>query len=283
MRIATATADVRNLARGVVALVVGVSLSCGSEAARFDDEDGARPSVTSTVVAAPTSDLPAAGTPDVGGIRLPPGRPLFGRYWITDEKIPDARELWRSLAASFPTTGLWPVLVENYVASKVSPWYEEDSYEPVTPSQVDSIDPATVFARLWRDADLDEELREPLGPSFEGLAVPTAVQAPTFVNLLAGSYRLLLAAVDRPADVVAVTGWATEAVTAAEATAVLRSWEDRFQWYVHYLRPDVMEVVIGEVSLSDQERYRLAGEVYVFAPSIMSDEYYPISELAEIP
>lgn len=55
--------------------------------------------------------LPHAGSPTIGGIELPPGRPAQGLpLWVSDKAIPNPLTLAARLANKFPRTGLWPLL-----------------------------------------------------------------------------------------------------------------------------------------------------------------------------
>src|SRR5688572_19181362 len=62
--------------------------------------------------AAPAGDIPAGRLAPVGGVKVPAGQPIGEGMWATDDSPPEAFELWSRLAAAFPETGLWPVLLE---------------------------------------------------------------------------------------------------------------------------------------------------------------------------
>ena len=218
----------------------------------------------------------------MGGVELPPGSPFLDRYWISDDEVADAGELWSSLAEAYPVTGLWPVLVENFIGSKTAPWYDAEYYNPIDLSTVSNVDPLAVLNELWQEADVTENLRGPIGASLESLAPPdNSAPAPLTLSPMPGEYRLLLAAVARPADVIAVTGWTSGGVDTTQATAVLRSWEERFGWCVFYLGPDAMEIRVGQLSLNESTRLRLAAEVYAFSPSTMVAEGFGVTQFAQ--
>ncbi|KQS69270.1 DUF4253 domain-containing protein [Modestobacter sp. Leaf380] len=197
--------------------------------------------------------LPPAGPLELIGLAVPPGRPVvadFGRgptptaLWATDEDVPHIRGLWPRFAAAHATTGLWPLVLTGNPGQPERPWAIGE-LDPVPVSAVDAVDPAALLARAWQEQFTagDPQLA-PFQTGFPGLqpAPPEGPRVLSTPTVLGEGARLGLVSCSRPADAVALTGWvgAINARSAAEVSAVLRSWEDRYGAVVAGLSSDVL-------------------------------------------
>jgi Domain of unknown function (DUF4253) len=211
--------------------------------------------------------LPPSGTPTVGGVRLPRGS-RCARFWSTDARVEDAFGLAGRLAAVFSSTGLWPVIWA---------WQDEEPDAYVMGSgnlaHADSIDAARVLRRSWRVAGLVRK-----GP-FPGIASGAddsrltvqpfgdLVETSTRIYAPSGGFVVMLVPVNRPADVFSVLGTeTTEWHSDDDATAVLRSWEERFGAVVAVLTPSTVDLAVGAPPRDGYDARRLAAEHAAFAP-----------------
>jgi hypothetical protein len=172
--------------------------------------------------------LPNDGPATVGGVALPAGRRIDDALWSTDEEPKDVFGLWSALAAKFGETGLWPVVVFGYAGDwDLEP--DEDWQE------LACADAESLLRRRWKDHG------EFPGLGHGGDAI--GAEPPAVGDYVAA---LALVPVARGADVVGLLGWEASWRPAA-ATAVLRSWEDRYgvrligmggaTMYLHVQRP----------------------------------------------
>jgi hypothetical protein len=219
-----------------------------------------RPRTPVPYFAARAGAVPADGTPMVAGIELPRGS-RCSRHWASDEVVANAPELARRLAAAFPRTGLWPVL-----------WTERDDpdayiFPDERPTAVDAIRVETVLRREWDAVGL--------GPAaFPGLAPALGADAPARFPSVDRPAVLLLVPANRPADVIAALGSPdSEYISSLEATAIARSWEERFGAAVSTLALGTVGFAVGAPPRTDGQARALAVEWLALQPAAAIPEY----------
>ncbi|MEV0674942.1 DUF4253 domain-containing protein [Actinosynnema sp. NPDC050436] len=239
-----------------------------------------------------------AGGADAGrtlSVPLPPGRPVVpgengGRaaFWLGDGPVPEG--LWARLRAEHARSGLWPLLLDALDD-------EEPDYRPwgngeVAPGRMSSPaahDPAALLARWWAEhtgEDPDDALTPgerdavtaPYGRRWPGLAParPVAADPGRIADGLAEhiraghpTVRLGLVAADRAADAVTAAGWlgpANYTQDAAELSAVLRSWEDRFGARVVAVGFATLLLAVAAPPATREEAVAVAAEHFALCP-----------------
>ncbi len=194
------------------------------------------------------------------------------------------------LIASFPRTGIWPVVLVG-LDQQFRPWMTGE-LEP-RPSQ--PWDPEDVLRKGWADstpegddADGGAEPR-PLGRPWPGLAAPRPWGAAVPMRLqevwdTAGSEaRLGAIAVTRPANIVGELGWNGAVnfdLDPWAISAVLRSWEDRFGVVLVALGFDTLTFCVPPNSLTDTRAQAFAAEVFALCPDSVSQGAGSIADLA---
>jgi uncharacterized protein DUF4253 len=213
--------------------------------------------------------------PDTGyPQRYPVLRPAF---WVSDEPVKP--ELWATLRAAHPRSGLWPVLLDD----STQPWSAgQVAPEPV--GEIDGYDPAAFMAEVWSDwaahqLDGDYSELEPFGRKCPGLAPPgTPVDDPDALadryalSLGARGYTLGLTAVARGADALAVMGWQgalNHNEWTAPLAAVVRGWEDRFGARVVALGFNTLDLSVAAPPLTARHALQVAAEHWAFCPDTM--------------
>jgi Domain of unknown function (DUF4253) len=171
--------------------------------------------------------------------------------WITDDVRPSAGLTWAGLSLAAVRTGLQPILLSGLGGSTRRPWDEGEFGDPEDAAAIDGYDAAETLRECWGGVEPDDEQFEgespewvaeylekfkPYGAEFPGLApASTDREDPRQLEIALGQLtpdaRIGLVPAGRPADVLASLGW--EGTTnrgwpAAQVSAVLRSWEDRF-------------------------------------------------------
>ena len=227
----------------------------------------ARPRGSQAPFAPRAGKLPGNGPAMVGGVDLPAGS-RCGNHWATDAATPAAVSLARRLAAAFPQTGVWPVL-----------WTEADDPDSYMgaggdPAQADGLDVHDVLQEVWNG---------PLPPLARGSkgtppADPFGILGRHFAADpdRGDAAVLILVPVNRPADVASVLGViASEVITDAQATAVLRSWEDRFGAVVTEIAPGGLGVSVGAPPTTKEQAFALAHEHMAFTPDDASPNELP--------
>ncbi len=224
--------------------------------------------------------LPGPGAATVGGVALPPGRVVDGgAVWVTDAPVPGSASVWAALEASYPSTGLWPVLLAG------SPeWGAVAAPDEVPP-------PAVALARAWErtlpaGAEWDETVRDLVWPFHRapvgiGPGVDTCAGPLVDTVSVAHDLRLALVAVARPADVVSRLSWPADG---AGTTALLRSWETRFGAFVVAVGDDTVHLGVERPPPRVDDAYRLAAELFAVDPTLVTAELESIGALAaELP
>lgn len=230
--------------------------------------------------------LPAGGAVSLGAVTLGPGRPVVPRdvnggspppaLWATDDVVPDAALAWCALAEQFPATGLWPLLLHGLYDGSGRPW-DHGELEPVSEAAIDALDPYEVLEAGWHGSIVPINNPwapgtgplSPFGPGFPGLAPAQPPSDATPLELVdAAGARLGLVSCRRPADVPALVGWlGTINVTgAAEISAVLRSWEDRFGAILVGLGFATITLLVTRPPTTDDDALRVAAEVAALCP-----------------
>jgi hypothetical protein len=181
--------------------------------------------------------LPDDGQVRFGSVVLSGRRMTCGEHpevpvaWVTAEPVAEnAGELWLDLVATAPAAGLQPFLIAD------SP-PDMSFIDPRAGAKLDATDGARVLVETWMNrADpwlVEQGVVAPFSGLYPGLA-PRPEEQLTMAEIedeLAGLPPLYvgLAAVSRPADVLAAVGWWSqdEWDIALPTAAVLRSWESR--------------------------------------------------------
>lgn len=230
--------------------------------------------------------LPDAGTQRLDGVPLPPGHGLTPdrRFtpghkalppvaWISDYPIANVGDLWAQFSRRFATTGLWPVILEDFDQNGFSDW-QQIVGTPVT-SSVDRVDVAALESRAYHQQVHTLStgyggLAAPYGDTFPGLAPPpsgmTYPAAPEEVAKPEHGW-LALVAVTRPADVIAAIGWSGIAnydafshINDADISAILRSWETRYAAVPVLMSIDGLVLGVRHPPSTEDEALRAAAE-----------------------
>ena len=248
-------------------------------------------------------DLPADGSPTVASVVLPTGhrvtpdpaftsRPVSGPVmWVTDAPVDGASRLWLTLAQAFPHTGLWPVLLPTaQTRAGVIDLFRYDALDPSVMGDPSVVDVRSALATFWKDA-VDSgggalAPIEPYGARFPGLGRATTGSAatgqlPAAIDALRG--RLALVPVTRPADVPVVIGWTGPAnwySDLAPLSAVMRSWEDRYDAMIIALSSDVMVVFAARPPIDFDTALAVAAEHFAVCPDLVYQGSSNLRELA---
>ena len=206
------------------------------------------------------------------------GCPLPPSIWVTDSVVPDAALVWSALAQQFPDTGLWPLRLHSLYDGSGRPWVS-DELQPEPEPAVDAIDAEEVLARGWRDClvpirnpwPVGTGPLRPFGPDFPGLAGTLPASRRTAPSFPVGAAQLGLVSCRRPADAVALAGWtgAINVIEAAQVSAVLRSWEDRFGAILVGLSFSTITVVVTRPPVTEDDVLHVAAEIAAFCPDAL--------------
>lgn len=264
--------------------------------------DAASDEITVTDVeyrASQPGDLPSATAASVDGVALPAGHlievdrsrvavpdaaPLGAVAWVSDEPVPTIGPLWSELAARFPVTGLWPIVLAPLDLGDESRWWD-GGLDPTLsrqPDEIDDIDVETTLSGWWSDnlpspAELEDDQfaavvdgsLAPFGRTFPGVAAAPAGEARPNTTAPGAAGHLGLVPVERPADAPAVMGW-TGPINyyddVGPLTVVLRSWEDRYDAVVVGLGFDTLWMVARRPPRAGDEAAALAAEHFAVCP-----------------
>jgi hypothetical protein len=243
-------------------------------------------------------DLPAAGRLRLGDVDLGIGRPAMARglpcdsgtpptavLWLADGKTVDAGARWRRLVDLYRGSGLWPlVLTPLSTDDPHRPW-DSGELEPVPLAGVDALIPESVLAEGWADSlvpiggDPYVEHLRPYGATFPGLAAPlprAAAPVPVPADALgnAGWSRIGLVSCRRPADAIAAVGWhgAINSRSAAQVSAVLRSWEERFGLVLAGLGFATLTLLVPHPPRNSAEALPIAAELAALCPDVLAED-----------
>lgn len=288
-------------------LVAGCGLDdqAGDAAARDTTPDAGSEEITVTDVeyqARQAGVLPSLDAASVGGVGLPAGQlievdrsyvaapdeaPPGPVAWVSDEPVPEIGPLWSELAARFPETGLWPLVLEPAALDDDRQWWE-GALDPTLsrqPDELDDVDLESTLSGWWSDtmpsadeledqelaAAVDDSLA-PFGRTFPGVAPPPAGEERPITTVPVAAGHLGLVAVERPADAPAVIGW-TGPINyyndVGPLTVVLRSWEDRYDAVVVGLGFDTLSMVARRPPQTEDEAAALAAEHFAACPDLV--------------
>jgi predicted DNA-binding WGR domain protein len=238
--------------------------------------------------------LPSDGPVTLGRVSLPPGHRLAGSsefapmgvapvtepvIWATDDLVEDAGRIVYLIRQPAAARNLVPVLLAGMESETNRPW---DSHEfcPTDPRRAVLIDVEAELAKSWRGhfEDDDEFASErlasvrPFGKTFPGMARPASLDRITEDSDVLAQMRgrrIGLIAAPRPADVLAAVGWCG-AVNIYEdpalLSAVLRSWEIRWNAYLVEIGFDTLTLTVGNPPQDDKSALALAAEHCAFCP-----------------
>jgi hypothetical protein len=241
-------------------------------------------------------ELPADGPVEIAGVKLPSGRRLRGALasrrlptiWITDALIPNPAKTWSDLLARQPDTGLVPIILDSLAGDATRPW-DELEFGSGYVDEIRDHRTGVLLKEWWAhsfpdqvDDQRTESYLEPFGRSFPGLALPTPprrADLPSLDTVLhdvaRSPARLGVVIAEHTADVVAAVGWlgtANHRLMAPEAvSAVLRSWENRFDATLFRLGFAEMDLLVGRPPQTVDDALAIAAEHFAFSSdTIMS-------------
>lgn len=248
--------------------------------------------------------LPTTSEPVLGGVRLPPGRAVLpdpddrapsDRHplmWATDDVQDDAGTTVLHLQSAFSETGLWPVVLQALTTAPTDdgrPW-RTGEFAPEQVTAPDSVDLVETFGTWWLDRlpPVDDDfagVRDAFGIEVPQLASPSSPVRESVSEVLTAGLpgRIGLVPVCRPADVPAQIGWlgATNYFDAGYVSAMLRSWEERFNAVLVRIGFDYLHVAVGRVPETAEAALAVAAEQFAFCPDqLLESEHDTVAEYA---
>jgi len=235
----------------------------------------------------------ASDRPTVAGLELPLGRgrvPLEAdgqarpAFWSTDEEVAHPHLLAHRLAMAFQETGLWPVI-----------WTRNDDPAkycagPRPGPVLRSAEAAAVLRRLDAVAGrpgvvtftrlAEASLAPGAEPRFEPFAAYERWARSVTDDQPLGPAQVMLVPCRIPADALAAVGLRTDdgrRVEPAIATAVFRSWQERFGAIPVAFAPASVVLAVGAPPTTRAQASALAGEQLTLTPA---DEQQTIGERA---
>jgi hypothetical protein len=222
---------------------------------------------------------------------LPAGRMVTPKLWVSNEQVSDVAPLWARLHAA--RSGWWPLLLAPDV-----------SLDDFGPEQEVTGDASFFLAQAWESrVQADSEPEDLPYPNWPGLAPacppgpdPDQVAASyvtraevragevsdpfahleelppdTLVpNPLVGGFLGLVETSDS-AGAIAASGWEHDLAGGAEATSVLRSWEERFGVRLCAIGFDGFYVTAAWPAPATDLARRIAAEHVAFCPDILGE------------
>ena len=261
--------------------------------------DAPRTSSRGIYTSAVAGRLPQSRSGSVANVDLPAARllqpsPEGGQrgsepvLWVSDSPVRNVVEHWKRLARSFSDTGLWPLIVDP---STVGIDRLHEALMDVSRSV--GADPFRLLRMWWHnsigedDEEFDQEAIAPYGRKFPGLAPRTPGDRPAsveqYVHGLEG--HLGIVAVDRPARTLEAIGWMGPAnydMNPTEQSAILDTWEDRFDAYVVGLGFDTITLAVGRPARDLRTATSIAAEHMAFCSDIIYQGVGSISEYAPL-
>ena len=257
--------------------------------------DAPRAASRSIYVAAEVGRLPW-GPGSIPSIELPPGMLLSAEeasgprgpapvMWVTERPVRNVVELWKGAARAFPERGLWPVVVEP--THGIHRMHEVLMDIP----RSTGADPFQLLRRWWHsnvageDDEVDDDAIRPFGRAFPGLASRTPGERPETIEKHVRDLdgHLGLVPVERPAKVLDAIGWMGPAnydLNPAEQSAILDTWEDRFDAYLVGLGFDTIVLAVGRPPTDLASATAIAAEHMAFCPDIVWQGVGSIREYA---
>lgn len=234
--------------------------------------------------------LPAGRPARAGGVEPPAGQAIAPALWLTDEPLPDAAVVWRSLVGEFPATGLWPLVLRPLAEAGQRPW-DSGELQPVTTETIDSLDASAILAQGWADSLVPigglaghleiERALAPYGAAFPGLAAASPRDEeqhllPAAVLGRSSAARIGLVRCRRPADAVAAIGWLGPInwIEPAQVSAVLRSWEERFGAVLAGLELATLTLLVRHPPQTVEQALPIAAEIAAFCPDELRQGTY---------
>jgi hypothetical protein len=185
------------------------------------------------------------------------------------------------LVDAFEYTGLWPLVLTSLEDDDDRPWLtgEFDPGSSTNPAGHEALD---VLRAWWADVipyeeSGDEALDDlhPFGREFPGLSpsprsAPNSAALREVVSKLSG--RLGLVSVPRPADAVTVMGWmgaVNHLDDVGALSAVLRSWEDRFNAFLVSVSFDTITMAVGNPPTTVADATAVAAEHFAACSDVV--------------
>jgi Domain of unknown function (DUF4253) len=254
------------------------------------------PSVRGIYTAAVVGALPTGGA-SVAGIDLPAGMLLSPMaeggprgtapvLWVTERPVRNVVERWKALASVFTETGLWPLVVDPSIGIDRMPEILMDIPRST------GADPFQLLRRWWHEnvSEEDDGVDESVGPfgrAFPGLAARTPGPRPASIERHVHDLQghLGLVAVERPARVLDAVGWmgpANHDMNPTEQSAILDTWEDRFDAYLVGLGFDTITLAVGRPPKDLASATAVAAEHFAFCSDNIYQGVGSISEYAPL-
>lgn len=251
------------------------------------------PTVTTTLQA-PEPDLTDVAPPCLAGLAAEPVRVGDGSddprpiAWLIPA-LADGRAVWGELVAAFPTTGWWPVILDNLEGDAGGPWHTGKFAGPDAGiGEPREILERTRLAFGLPDED-EEEFEEfdadgPWTQPITQLAGATTFPGPVAIPVPPEVPALLVVPTARPADVPARLGWAGASdreLTGGDVTAILRLWEKKFNAVLLVL--DITEIGVFVPSPPTARHAELmACEFAALSPEDGGENWETFGELMEM-
>lgn len=255
-------------------------------------------------------NLPDEGELQLGPVTLPAGKWVRTRMglglpvaWVTWETVLDAGRVWQTLSNAHVDTGLVPFLLGHLRDHPDRPWDSGEFDDPADPALADAIDAGEVLESDWdgKTHEVGSDLAgenpgfaayisaaiTPFSHHFPGLAPAAQAALPgdelgQVVQAL-GPQRIGLVPAARPADVLSLTGWAPypgPAEAVLEATAVVRSWEDRFGAQLLKLGFKDLSLLVTRPPRDPRHAERIAAEHFAFCDECTCSGMTTIPEIS---
>lgn len=190
-------------------------------------------------------------------------------FWLSDEPVTGA--LWARLRAEHPTSGLWPVLLED----STQPW-SAGQIAPEPADEIGTYDVAAFMAEVWSEWEQPPMDLAPFGRYSPGPAPPGELMAAPDVvaDRCAQSLTRPLGLVParRGADALATMGWQGARhhnPWTAPLSAVVRSWEDRFGARVVGIGFNTLDLSVAAPPAGRRHALRVAAEHATFCPEVV--------------
>ena len=191
--------------------------------------------------------------------------------WISESPISNIVEVWSWLARAFADTGIWPLIMDTRDGTERM----DDVLMDVPLST--GADPFSLLRRWWHehvgmdDDEFDEDAVAPFGRAFPGLAPRSVGERPTTIEPLVRGMEghLGLVATQRPARALEAIGWMGPAnydIEPTQQSAILDTWEDRFDAYLVGLGFDTLTLIVGRPPADLEAATRIAAEHLAFCP-----------------
>ncbi len=189
--------------------------------------------------------------------------------------------LYDELLNNYSETGWWPVRTAGVYGNLHEPWLSGNLKAQASIPTAAAVFKEHIDSKIaeiagdgeffgetglpeWTD-DLRSQLLENLKTTFTNTLA-------TIEPELTSDEGLLVIPTPRPADVPAIVGWFGACnfdFDGADASAVLRSWEDRLGAVLYKLDFDTMQLKLGTVAVSGKALELLALEYYLFCPEFI--------------